>query len=76
MDLKTIPAQLGAGVAQTVLAGLALWAAGKIGFGPALAGWSVASALLTKAIGTATVAEAVTTGAPGAAVGAGAFFLG
>lgn len=76
MDIKDILPKLGNGVAQTVLAGLALWSAPKVGFGPALAGWSIASALLSKAIGQATVAEAAAVAAPGTATGAGAFFLG
>lgn len=74
--MKDLLPKLGAGVAQTVLAGLALWAAGKVGFGPALAGWSIGSALLARAIGAASTGEAVATGVPGAATGAGAFFLG
>lgn len=68
--------KLGTGVAQTVLAGLALWSAGKVGIGPALAGWSFAQAALAKAMGTATVGEAVAVGAPGTAAGAGMYFVG
>lgn len=74
--MKELLPKLGTGVAQTVLAGLALWAAGKVGFGPALAGWSVAQAALARALGSATTTEAVATGAPGVATGGGMFFIG
>lgn len=74
--MKDLLPKLGTGVAQTVLAGLALWAAGKVGFGPALAGWTVAHAALARAIGAASTGEAVATGVPGAAAGAGTFFIG
>lgn len=74
--MKDLLPKLGRGVAQTVLAGLAIWAAGKVGFGPALAGWSVAQAALAKALDETTVGGAVALGAPGAAAGGGMFFVG
>lgn len=74
--MKDFLPKLGNGVAQTVLAGLALWAMGKVGFGPALAGWSFAQAALARAVGDATTGDAVISAAPGAAVGGGAFFMG
>lgn len=76
MAMQELLPKLGAGVAQTVLAGVALWAAGKVGFGPALAGWSVAQAALARAMGAATLGEAAATAAPGAAAGGGVYFLG
>lgn len=74
--LKTLLPKLGTGVAQTVLAGVALWAMGKVGYGPALAGWSVAQAALARATGAATTGEAIATGVPGAGAGAAGFFMG
>lgn len=67
--------KLGAGLAQAVLAGIALWAAGKVGFGPALAGLSVAQAALARATGAKT-GEAIAVGIPGAGAGTAAFFVG
>lgn len=74
--MKALLPKLGTGVAQTVLAGLALWAAGKVGFGPALAGWTLAQSALARALGSATTGEAVATGVPGVATGGGMFFVG
>lgn len=74
--MKDFLPKLGNGVAQTVLAGIALWAMGKIGFGPALAGWSVAQAALARAVGSASTTDAVVSAAPGAAAGGGVFFMG
>lgn len=73
--MKDFLPKLGAGVAQATLAALALWAAGKVGFGPALAGLSVAQAALARAMGS-TNGEAIAVGVPGAAAGGGAFFMG
>ena len=67
--------KLGAGLAQAVLAGIALWASGKVGWGPAMAGLSVAQAALARAMGS-TNGEAIALGVPGAGAGAGAFVMG
>lgn len=73
--MKDFFPKLGAGVAQATLGALALWAAGKVGFGPALAGLSVAQALMARAMGS-TNGDAVVAGAPGAVAGGGVYFMG
>lgn len=73
--MKDFLPKLGSGVAQATLAAVALWAAGKVGFGPALAGFSVAQAALARAMGS-TTGDAVVSGAPGAVAGGGVYFMG